>query len=112
MRGCKITNAEHAAMVASLPLMCQPGEEWNYSRSTDILGRLLEVVSGKTLSVFLTERILAPLQMTETALHTAAQNADRLAEPFPSNPLTSEKVLLFNMPTKALLTSVVAGLDS
>ena len=48
LRSRKITNAEHAAMVASLPLKCQPGAEWNYSRSTDILGRIIEVVSGKT----------------------------------------------------------------
>ena len=48
LRSRKITNAEHAALVASLPLMCQPGAEWNYSRSTDILGRIIEVVSGKT----------------------------------------------------------------
>ena len=70
LRSRKITNAEHAALVASLPLVCQPGAEWNYSRSTDILGRIIEIVSGKTLSAFLTERILAPLQMTETAFHT------------------------------------------
>src|SRR5207342_1227889 len=37
LRSRKITNAEHATLVASLPLMCQPGAEWNYSRSTDIL---------------------------------------------------------------------------
>ncbi len=66
LRSRQITNAEHATLVASLPLMCQPGAEWNYSRSTDILGRIIEVVSGNTLSAFLTERILAPLQMAET----------------------------------------------
>jgi CubicO group peptidase (beta-lactamase class C family) len=66
-----ISNAEHAALIASLPLMCQPGAEWNYSRSTDILGRVIEVVSGKSLGAYLTERILAPLRMTETAFHTA-----------------------------------------
>ena len=49
LRSRKITNAEHAAMVAGLPLICQPGAEWNYSRSTDILGRIIEVVSGKSL---------------------------------------------------------------
>src|SRR5712671_6852449 len=54
LRSRQITNAEHATLVASLPLMCQPGAEWNYSRSTDILGRLIEVVSGKTLGAFLT----------------------------------------------------------
>src|SRR6516225_4948790 len=53
LRSRKITNAEHAAIVASLPLMCQPGAEWNYSRSTEILGRIIEVVSGQSLSTFL-----------------------------------------------------------
>ena len=42
LRSRKITNAEHATLVASLPLICQPGTEWNYSRSTDILGRVIE----------------------------------------------------------------------
>src|SRR5438128_1047285 len=86
LRSRKISNAEHAAMVASLPLMCQPGAEWNYSRSTDILGRVIEVVAGKSLGAFLTERILAPLQMAETAFHTGAENAGRLAQPFPNDP--------------------------
>jgi CubicO group peptidase (beta-lactamase class C family) len=112
LRSRKISNAEHAATVASLPLMCQPGTEWNYSRSTDILGRIIEVVSGKTLSAFLTERILAPLQMAETAFHTGAENADRLAEPFPTDPWTGEKVQLFNMLEKPVMESGGGGLVS
>jgi CubicO group peptidase (beta-lactamase class C family) len=112
LRSRKISNAEHAALVASLPLVCQPGSEWNYSRSTDILGRLIEVVSGKTLSAFLTERILAPLQMTETAFHTGQQNAHRLAEPFPVDPWSGEKVQLFNMLEKPAMESGGGGLVS
>ena len=112
LRSRKISNAEHAALVASLPLMCQPGAEWNYSRSTDILGRIIEVVSGKTLSAFLTERILAPLQMAETAFHTGEENADRLAEPFPVDPWTGEKVQLFNMLEKPVMESGGGGLVS
>jgi CubicO group peptidase (beta-lactamase class C family) len=112
LRSRKISNAEHAALVASLPLLCQPGSEWNYSRSTDILGRIIEVVSGKTLSAFLTERILAPLQMAETAFHTGAENADRLAEPFPTDPWTGEKVQLFNMLEKPVMESGGGGLVS
>jgi CubicO group peptidase (beta-lactamase class C family) len=112
LRSRKITNAEHAALVASLPLMCQPGAEWNYSRSTDILGRIIEVVSGKSLSAFLTERILAPLQMAETAFHTAEENAGRLAEPFPTDPWTGEKVQLFNMLEKPAMESGGGGLVS
>jgi CubicO group peptidase (beta-lactamase class C family) len=110
LRSRKITNAEHATMVASLPLMCRPGSEWNYSRSTDILGRIIEVVSGKSLSAFLTERILAPLQMAETAFHTGSENADRLAEPFPADPWTGEKVQLFNMLEKPAMESGGGGL--
>jgi CubicO group peptidase (beta-lactamase class C family) len=112
LRSRKISNAEHAALVASLPLMCQPGSEWNYSRSTDILGRIIEVVSGKTLGAFLTERILAPLQMAETGFHTGPENADRLAEPFAADPWTGEKVQLFNMLEKPVMESGGGGLVS
>jgi CubicO group peptidase (beta-lactamase class C family) len=112
LRSRKISNAEHAALVASMPLMCQPGAEWNYSRSTDILGRIIEVVSGKSLSAFLTERILAPLQMAETAFHTGTENADRLAEPFAADPWTGEKVQLFNMLEKPVMESGGGGLVS
>ena len=112
LRSRQITNAEHAALVASLPLMCQPGAEWNYSRSTDILGRIIEVVSGKTLGAFLTERILAPLQMAETAFHTGEENTGRLAEPFPTDPWTGEKVQLFSMLEKPVMESGGGGLVS
>jgi CubicO group peptidase (beta-lactamase class C family) len=112
VRSRKISNAEHAALVASMPLMCQPGAEWNYSRSTDILGRLIEVVSGKTLGAFLTQRILAPLQMAETAFHTRPENADRLAEPFPVDPWSGEKVHLFDMLETPVMESGGGGLVS
>ena len=112
LRSRKISNAEHASLVATLPLMCQPGEAWNYSRSTDILGRIIEVVSGKSLSAYLTERILAPLQMAETAFHTGEENADRLAEAFPTDPWTGEKVQLFNMLEKPAMESGGGGLVS
>ena len=112
LRSRKITNAEHASLVASLPLMCQPGAEWNYSRSTDILGRIIEVVSGKSLSAFLTERILAPLQMAETAFHTPETNAGRVAEAFEIDPWTGDKVQLFNMLERPVMESGGGGLVS
>src|SRR5579863_8559674 len=112
VRSRKIDNAEHAALVASMPLICQPGAEWNYSRSTDILGRLIEVVSGKSLAAFLTERILAPLQMTETGFFTGDENARRLAEPFAADPWTGDKVQLFNMLEKPVIESGGGGLVS
>jgi CubicO group peptidase (beta-lactamase class C family) len=112
LRSRKITNAEHATMLAGMPLICQPGAEWNYSRSTDILGRIIEVVSGKSLGAFLTERILAPLQMAETAFHTGEENAGRLAEPFANDPWNGEKVQLFNMLEKPAMESGGGGLLS
>src|SRR5467141_3134820 len=112
LRSRKITNAEHATMIADMPLICQPGAEWNYSRSTDVLGRIIEVVSGKTLGAFLTERILAPLQMAETAFHTGEENTGRLAEPFPTDPWNGEKVQLFNMLEQPVMESGGGGLVS
>ena len=112
LRSRKISNAEHAAMVADLPLQCQPGAEWNYSRSTDILGRIIEVVSGKTLGAFLTENILAPLRMAETGFYTGETNAHRLAEPFPTDPWSGEKVQLFNMLDRPVMESGGGGLVS
>ncbi|MGX9426944.1 MULTISPECIES: serine hydrolase domain-containing protein [Bradyrhizobium] len=112
LRSRKITNAEHATLLASMPLICQPGAEFNYSRSTDILGRIIEVVSGKTLGSFLTERILAPLQMTETGFYTGEENATRLAEAFQSDPWSGEKVQLFNMLEKPAMESGGGGLVS
>ena len=112
LRSRKITNAEHATMLAAIPLICQPGEAWNYSRSTDVLGRIIEVVSGKSLGAFLTERILAPLQMAETAFHAAEASAGRLAEPFATDPWNGDKVQLFNMLEKPAMESGGGGMVS
>jgi CubicO group peptidase (beta-lactamase class C family) len=62
---------------AGIPLLFQPGTEWNYSVATDVLGRVVEVVSGQRLDEFLADRIFGPLGMTDTAFHT--EDADRLA---------------------------------
>src|SRR3954469_16475872 len=111
--GCAAArSAMPSTLVASLPLMSQPGAQWNYSRSTDILGRIIEIVSGKTLGTFLTERILAPLQMAEPAFHTAEGNAGRLAEPFPTDPWTGEKVQFFDMLERPTMESGGGGLVS
>jgi len=96
LRKRDITNEEHARLVAKLPLMAQPGTEWNYSRSTDILGRVIEVISGQTLGEFLKARILTPLQMNETGFSTAQANKTRLAQPFPTDPWTGDKVALID----------------
>lgn len=64
---------------ASIPLVFQPGTEWNYSVATDVLGRIVEVVSGKTLDAFFAEEVFAPLGMTDTAFWVGQDDVDRLA---------------------------------
>ncbi|HEY2273659.1 MAG TPA: serine hydrolase domain-containing protein [Jatrophihabitantaceae bacterium] len=65
--------------LAGLPLLFQPGAEWNYSMSTDVLGRVIEVVSGKPLDAALDELIFAPLGMRETWFAVPDSARDRLA---------------------------------
>jgi CubicO group peptidase (beta-lactamase class C family) len=64
---------------AEVPLLFQPGAEWNYSLATDVLGRLIEVVSGQRLDEFFRTRIFEPLGMAETGFHITAQVEERLA---------------------------------
>lgn len=64
---------------ASLPLLFQPGAEWNYSVATDVLGRVVEVVSGQPLDEFFRTRILGPLGMASTAFHVGDEDTGRLA---------------------------------
>ncbi len=69
------------ATIASLPLAHQPGEVWEYSVSTDVLGRIVEVVSGMELDAFIAERITRPLKMVDTGFYLNAAQAARLARP-------------------------------
>ena len=77
-----IDNAEFVRRISALPLMAQPGALWEYSHSTDVLGRLIEVVSGKKLSEFFKERIFDPLGMKDTSFVVDAVNHARIAEPY------------------------------
>jgi CubicO group peptidase (beta-lactamase class C family) len=75
------TNAELVAKLAGLPLLFEPGTTWEYSMSTDVLGRVVEVVSGQGLSEFVATRITGPLGMVDTAFEATGARARRLAEP-------------------------------
>jgi CubicO group peptidase (beta-lactamase class C family) len=71
--------AAACATWASLPLLFQPGSEFNYSVATDVLGHLVEVISGQRLDAFFAERILDPLGMVDTGFGLAADRRHRLA---------------------------------
>ena len=75
-------NAQFVDRLARLPLAEQPGTLWDYGHSTDVLGRLVELVSGKSLHQFERERLLDPLGMRETAFFVAdASKRSLIAEP-------------------------------
>jgi len=79
-------NAVFAERLAKLPLAYQPGTTWDYSHSVDVLGRVIEVISGKSLYEFEKERILDPLGMKDTGFYvTASDKKTLVAEPFPND---------------------------
>ena len=74
------TLAETVDVYASLPLQFEPGTQWNYSVSTNVLGRVIEVVTGQPLDAFITERVLTPLGMTDAGFWVTDEQAPRLSE--------------------------------
>ena len=74
---------EFAEALAKLPLQYQPGTTWEYGHSTDILGRVVEVVTGMPLDRYLKQHVLAPLGMHDTAFRVAPEKHNRIAEPMP-----------------------------
>ncbi len=79
------TNEEFADRIAKLPLAYQPGSTWDYSHSTDILGRVVEVVSGMSLYEFEKQRLFDSLGMKDTSYYvTDPAKQSRVAEPFPN----------------------------
>lgn len=71
-------NAELIAKLAKLPLNYHPGEDWQYSIATDVVGHLVEIISGMSLDEFLKERIFGPLDMPDTQFYMDEDKADRL----------------------------------
>jgi CubicO group peptidase (beta-lactamase class C family) len=80
------TNADQVATLGRMPLLYQPGTQWEYGRSTDVVGRLVEVLSGQKLSAFFEQRILVPLGMVDTGFHVPPSHHARLAGAFGRDP--------------------------
>jgi CubicO group peptidase (beta-lactamase class C family) len=84
------SNAELVAKLAGLPLMFEPGTIWEYSMSSDVLGRVVEVVSGQSLAEFFAGRICTPLGMADTGFAATGERTARLAEP-QTDPATGKR---------------------
>jgi CubicO group peptidase (beta-lactamase class C family) len=79
--------------IAELPLAHQPGTVWEYGRSGDVLGRLLEVVADQPLDAFLEERLFRPLGMVDTSFHLRPGTADRAAQPLTETDVAQPPVI-------------------
>jgi CubicO group peptidase (beta-lactamase class C family) len=78
-----LSNADFVDRLAALPLEFQPGTVWHYSHATDVLGRILEVISGHSLQHVLDDTLFGPLSMTESCFHLPLSKRDRVAQPLP-----------------------------
>jgi CubicO group peptidase (beta-lactamase class C family) len=106
------TGAELTAAIAQIPLMHEPGSVWDYSRATDVLGRLVEVISGQTLGQYLRAAIFEPLGMVDTGSAVPPSQHERIAEPFAINPDTGVPVSTFDARVPVKLEGGGGGLMS
>ncbi len=106
------SSAAQVAALGKLPLLHHPGTRWEYGRSTDVIGRLIEVLSGETLGAFFERRILGPLGMVDTAFHVHPRDHVRLAEAFAKDPDTGDTVQLQKVRDPPTLESGGGGLVS
>lgn len=106
-----LTNAESLARLAEIPLRFQPGTTWEYSVSTDVLGRLVEVVSGQPLDQFLQEQIFAPLGMVDTGFWVPDEKKHRLAQA-QVVPTTGKRPVMIDVDTEPKRLSGGGGLVS
>lgn len=106
------SNAEFSKILAVQPLQYEPGTMWEYSRATDVLGALVEVVSGQTLGNFLNDQIFQPLKMLETAFSVPSDKHHRIAEPFTKDPDGGIQLKLINIQDPPKFESGGGGLVS
>ncbi|MEO7337614.1 MAG: serine hydrolase domain-containing protein [Caldimonas sp.] len=101
----------HARALAQLPLMHEPGSVWEYSRATDVVGRLIEVMSGETLGSHLERVVFRPLGMPDTGFHVPVEKHARMAESFPTEP-DGTAIVLSDPRSPVALESGGGGLQS
>ena len=106
------SNAEFSKILAAQPLQYEPGTVWEYSRATDVLGVLVEIISGQTLGNFLFDQIFKPLKMLETAFSVSPDKHHRIAEPFTKDPDGGIQLKLINIQDAPKFESGGGGLAS
>ena len=92
-----VTPAEQIERLAKVPLAHQPGTTFEYGLSVDVLGRIVEAISGMTLGQFLQQRIFTPLGMTDSAFIVPQDKLGRLAQPFATDAATNTPINLLDV---------------
>ena len=92
-----VTPAEEVDRLAKAPLAHQPGTVWEYGLSVDLLGRVVEAVSGKRLADFLDERLFRPLRMNDTGFWVTTSKMGRLAQPLAMDAATAQPIKLIDI---------------
>jgi CubicO group peptidase (beta-lactamase class C family) len=95
MRG--VTPAEQIEALSKAPLAQQPGTTFEYGLASDLLGRVIEAVSGQRLSEFLAQRLFVPLRMTDSAFHVSQAKSGRVAQAFEKDPATGASNKLYDV---------------
>ena len=106
------SNADLVAALGPLPLVHQPGTRWEYSRATDVLGAVLEVIEGESLGAILQRRVFGPLGMHDTGFSVPAAQQHRLAEAFERDPQTGIGMPLIDVTAPPVFESAGGGLVS
>ncbi len=103
-----ISLKDYVSNLSKLPLAYEPGTHWEYGRSVEVLGRIVEVASGNNLDDFLKKNIFDPLNMKDTSFFVSKENWSRIAEPLKNN----GEPELINIKTKPMLLTGGHGLAS
>jgi CubicO group peptidase (beta-lactamase class C family) len=107
-----ITNAELVRRLTKVPLMYQPGTMWEYGRSTDVLGHLIERLTGQELDQVLEARVFKPLKMADTGFWVPLAKQDRVAEAFEKDPESAASYRLLQVRYKPTYFAGGQGLVS
>jgi CubicO group peptidase (beta-lactamase class C family) len=94
----EINRGNILSKIAAIPLVHQPGSAWNYGVSTDIIGFLVEKLSGKKLGEYMQEAIFTPLGMKDTGFYVQASNVERLTQIYTADRKTGQTIVMENEP--------------
>lgn len=108
----EFNNTQFSEALAQIPYRFEPATVWEYSRATDLLGAMVERISGQTLGIFLQDNILGPLGMVDTSFVVPPDKHHRIAEPFADDPDGGIALRLMDIRKPVAMEAGGAGLAS